>query len=80
MGTSWASPSTAAAWRAAESLRAGLSTHFSDCSPGNGVAQPAGSAPKPIKAHTHQELVLQPQLSAGSRGSDGGTFAIKFQG
>lgn len=50
MGTSWASPCTAAAVAAAESLRAHSSTHFSGRSPGNGVSQPAGSAPKPIKA------------------------------
>lgn len=77
MGTSWASPRTVAAVAAAESLRAHASTHFSGRSPGNGVSQPAGSAPEPIKAHTRQEPALCPPPSVGS---DVGAFATGFQG
>lgn len=53
-------PAHTAAWRAAECLRVDASTHFSGRSLGNGITQPAGSAPKPIKAHTHQEPALRP--------------------
>lgn len=71
-------PAHTAAWRAAECLRVDASTHFSGRSLGNGVTQPAGSAPKPIKAHTRRERRCGPCPHAG--GSDVGAFAVGFQG
>lgn len=64
-------PLHTAARRAAEGLRANSSTHFSGRSPGNGVTQPAGSVPEPIKAHPRQEPARRPRPTAVC-GSDGG--------
>lgn len=72
-------PAHTAAWWAAECLCVDSSTHFSGRSLGNGVTQPAGSAPKPIKAHTRQEPALRP-LPTPPAGSDVGAFAVGFQG